>query len=170
MASDLETRIKDLEAKVQELNDVEAIRNLRYRYHECINESRNGDIPSLFTADADLDFGHLGKVKGTAGLKKFFDALDKPPSSPGQPPLYSFVKQFIHNHVVHVHGDTADGFSYLLATPVHKGESYVVAARYDDECVRQNGQWKFKRMNLTAYYMVPLREGWAQEDRIKMGK
>jgi SnoaL-like domain len=170
MASDLETRMKELETKVQQLNDIEAIRELRCRYHECINEGNNGDIPSLFTEDADLDFGHLGKVKGTAGLKKFFGAIGAPPKRPGQPPTYSFVKQFIHNHVVHVHGDTGDGFAYLFATPVHKGESYVVAARYNDEYVRQDGQWKFKRMDLTAYYMVPLREGWAQEDRLKMGR
>jgi hypothetical protein len=46
----------------------------------------------------------------------------------------------------------------------------MVAARYDDEYVRQGGQWKFKKMSLTPYFMVPLHEGWAQEDRIKMGR
>ena len=35
---------------------------------------------------------------------------------------------------------------------------------------KQNGQWKFKSMNLTPYFTVPLREGWAQEDRLKMGR
>ena len=34
MAQDTEARIKELEAKVQELSDREAIRDLRYRYHE----------------------------------------------------------------------------------------------------------------------------------------
>jgi hypothetical protein len=108
-----------------------------------------------------LDFGYLGKANGKAELKKFFDAL---------PRLLEFVKQFIHNHVVQIHGNTATGLSYLEAKSVAKGESYLVAARYDDEYVKQNGQWKFTKMNLTPYFTVPLREGWAQEDRLKMGR
>ena len=46
--------------------------------------------------------------------------------------------------------------------------AFLVAARYDDEYVRQNGEWKFKKMTLIPYFMVPLKEGWAQEDRLKM--
>ena len=40
MAQDLEARFKELEAKVQELYDREAIRDLRYRYHEYVNEGK----------------------------------------------------------------------------------------------------------------------------------
>jgi hypothetical protein len=34
MAADMETRFKELEAKVRELTDREALRDLRYRCHE----------------------------------------------------------------------------------------------------------------------------------------
>lgn len=172
MESDLDLRIKRLENRVQEIADREAIRELRYRYHECINEGRNEQIPSLFTEDGEIDFGHLGTAKGTKELTTWFTALMARPSSTGQAPshVYSFVKQFIHNHIVRLHGEnSAEGMSYLLATPVHKGESYVIACRYDDLYAKENGQWKFKRMALLTYFMVPLREGWAQSDRIKMG-
>jgi hypothetical protein len=161
MAQDLEARIQALEAKVGELNDREALRLLRCRYHEYVNEGKLAEIPNLFAEDGTLDFGYLGKANGKAELKKFFDAL---------PRLLQFVKQFIHNHVVQIHGNTATGLSYLEAKSVAKGESYLVAARYDDEYVKQNGQWKFTKMNLTPYFTVPLREGWAQEDRLKMGR
>ncbi len=171
MAQDLEARVKELEAKVQELSDREAIRDLRYRYHECVNESKFADIANLFTEDGELDFGHLGKATGRAELNAFFGALSasQAPQARG-PQGISFVKQFIHNHVIHLQGDRGTGFAYLEAKPVYKGESFLVAARYDDEYVKQNGQWKFKKMSLTPYFMVPLREGWAQEDRIKMGR
>jgi ketosteroid isomerase-like protein len=161
MAQDLEARMKALETKVQELSDQEAIRALRYRYHEYVNEGKYAEIPDLFTEDGVLDFGYLGKAKGRGELAKFFQGI---------PQLLSFVKQFVHNHAVQVHGDTGTGFSYLEARTVSKGESYMVAARYDDEYARQNGQWKFKKMALTPYFTVPLREGWAQEDRLKMGR
>ena len=161
MAQDLEARVKALEDAVQNLGDQEAIRALRYRYHECINDGTHADIPDLFTEDGVLDFGYLGKANGRAELTKFFGGVSQ---------LLSFVKQFIHNHVIQVHGDQGTGLSYLEAKPVFKGESYLVAARYDDEYVKQNGQWKFKSMRLTPYFTVPLREGWAQEDRLKMGR
>jgi ketosteroid isomerase-like protein len=162
MARDLDARLKELEAKVQDLSDREAIRELRCRYHECINEGKYANIPALFTEDGELDFGYLGQAKGKAELDRFFGQ--------GVSNLLSFVKQFIHNHVIHLQGDTGTGFSYLEAKSVSKGESYLVAARYDDTYVKQNGQWKFKKMNLTPYFTVPLREGWAQEDRLKMGR
>jgi ketosteroid isomerase-like protein len=162
MAQDLEARIRALEGAVQSLDDHEAIRTLRCRYHECINERKFSDILDLFTEDGDLDFGYLGKARGRAELTTFF--VEKVPG------LLSFVKQFVHNHVIHVQGDQGTGLSYLEAKSVAKGESYLVAARYDDEYVKQNGQWRFKRMHLTPYFAVPLREGWAQEDRLKMGR
>ncbi len=38
MSQDMEARLQALEAKIQDLSDREAIRSLRFRYHECINE------------------------------------------------------------------------------------------------------------------------------------
>ncbi len=54
MPADVEGRIKELEAKVQELTDREAIRDLRYRYHEYVNEGKFAQIPALFTDDGEL--------------------------------------------------------------------------------------------------------------------
>ena len=40
MPQTVEERLAVLEQKVQELTDVEAIRRLRFRYHECVNETK----------------------------------------------------------------------------------------------------------------------------------
>ncbi len=172
MATDLEARVRELEAKVLELSERDAIRDLRFRYHECINEAKMADISDLFTEDGELEFGHLGNAKGREQINSFFSGLAGTPSKTGEPPrrrLYR-VKQFIHNHVIRLHGDTADGYAYLEAKPVYNGESYVVAARYDDEYVKQNGHWMFRKMKLTPYFMVPLKEGWAGDDLLQMGR
>jgi hypothetical protein len=172
MATDLENRIRELEAKVAELNDREAIRDLRFRYHECINEAQMAEIPDLFTEDGELEFGHLGSAKGRDQIKAFFSGLGERRTSQTSEPrrgLYR-VRQFIHNHVVNVHGERADGYAYLEAKPVYNGESYVVAARYNDEYVKRDGKWKFSKMSLTPFFMVPLKEGWAGEDLLKMGR
>lgn len=58
----------------------------------------------------------------------------------------------------------------LLGLVVALGANPTSRDRVIDEYVKQDGQWKFKKMSLTPYFMVPLREGWAQEDRIKIGR
>jgi hypothetical protein len=160
--TELEKRVRDLEAQVQELEDRAAIQTLRFRFHEGVNEKRPAAIGELFSADAELDYAHLGQVTGRERITKFFQK--------GLSELVPFVKQYLHNHMVTVKGDSATGVSYLEATPVYKGESYMVAARFDDEYVKDNGRWYFRKVKLTPYFMVPLQEGWAQEDRIKMGR
>jgi hypothetical protein len=165
--ADLEARVKELEAKVQAMADREAIRNLRFSYHEYVNEGRFKDIPDLFAEDAELDFAHLGKAKGREAIAKFYGAIvgDRPAQDR---PRITFVKQFIHNHMIDLHGDHGHGVSYLEAKPIFGGEAFLVAARFNDDYVKVNGAWKFSKMALLPYFMVPLKEGWAQEDRIKM--
>jgi len=160
--AELEKRVQTLEAQVQELEDRDAIQTLRFRYHEYVNEKKPDLIGELFSPDAEIDYAHLGKAKGRNKIVAFFQK--------GLSDLVPFVKQFIHNHVIHVEGNSGTGLSYLEATPVHKGESYLVAARFDDEYIKENGRWYFRKVTLTPYFMVPLKEGWAQEDRIKMGR
>ena len=75
--SDVEARLQALEAKIQDLTDREAVRSLRFRYHECINSETLDVIPDLFTEDAVLDFDYLGKATGRAELTKFFQKVEK---------------------------------------------------------------------------------------------
>lgn len=172
MAADIETRLVDLENKVRELNDREALRDLRYRYHEYINEGRFADIVDLFTEDAELEFGPLGKAKGRDRIRAFFANLGpstSPPAS-GRGPHFTFVKQYIHNHVVEIHGDRAKGFSYLEAKPIIDGEAYLVSGKYSDEYVRLDGKWRFTSMNFTPHFIVRHKEGWSQNERIQIQK
>ena len=167
--ADLEARVKELEAKVQAMADREAIRNLRYSYHECVNEGRFKEIPELFTEDADLDFAHLGKAHGREAIAKFYGGIvGAGPAREANRPRITFVKQFIHNHTIDLRGDRGTGVSYLEAKPIYGDEAFLVAARFNDEYAKVNGEWKFKKMALLPYFMVPLKEGWAQEEKIKM--
>lgn len=157
---DLEARVAALEAAVRELNDRREIQELRFRYHIAVNEKRPQDVPDLFAEDGEIDFAHLGRVKGKPQLAAFYSrALSE---------LVPFVKQFIHNHVISLDGDSGTGLSYLEAKPVYNGESFLVAARFDDEYVRESGRWKFRKMTLVPHFMVPLREGWAGDNKIQM--
>jgi SnoaL-like domain len=172
MAADIETRLVDLENKVRELNDREALRDLRYRYHEYINEGRFAEIVDLFAEDGELEFGPLGKAEGRYQIKVFFANLGPSASPPASArgPHFTFVKQYIHNHIVEIHGDWAKGFSYLEAKPVIDGEAYLVSGKYSDEYARLDGQWRFTSMNFTPHFIVRHKDGWAQDERIKIPK
>src|SRR2546425_10548086 len=120
MAADLEARVSVLESKVQELVDIEAIRDLRFRYHEYINDAKFTEIASLFTEDGDLLFAHLGNAHGREEINRFFGGLLVKPDADGKrkQPRLARVRQFIHNHVVAIHGDRATVFSDLDGRPV----------------------------------------------------
>ena len=159
--SNLEHRIETLESQVAELRDRGEIQTLRFRYHIAVNEKRPKEIPELFAEDGEIDFAHLGRARGKSEIAEFYErALSE---------LVPFVKQFIHNHVIELDGDRGSGLSYLEAKPIYKGESFLVAARFDDEYVREAGRWVFRKMTLVPHFMVPLREGWAGENKIQMG-
>ena len=77
MSQDIESRVAALELKIQDLEDRETVRNLRFRYHECINSQELAQIPDLFTDDAVLDFDYLGNARGRAELQKFFAKVER---------------------------------------------------------------------------------------------
>ena len=154
MADSLEDRIDALEAK-------EEIRDLRFRYHQAINEGAVGSIVDLFTEDAELDFGYLGRTRGRAKIDRFFAAT---------PDLLPFIKQFIHNHRVTLDGsDRGTGVSYMEAKTISDGTAYFVSGRYDDVYVRTEAGWRFSVMNFEPFFSVPFDEGWATERRLQMG-
>ena len=156
---DLEARVCELEATVAALRDRAQIQDLRFRYHIAVNEKELDSIGSLFSADGEAHFGEIGSARGRAEIEALYAEVV------GASP---FVKQFIHNHVITLNGDTASGLSYLEAKTVTNGESYLVAARFDDEYLREGGEWKFSLLKLSIFFVVPLREGWAGDNKIKL--
>ena len=154
MTESLEARVAALEAK-------DEIRELRHRYHEAINVGDPGSIVDLFTDDAELDFGYLGRTRGREKINRFFLAL---------PDLLTFIKQFIHNHTVALDGpDRATGVSYLEAKTISEGTAFFVSGRYDDVYVRTDDGWWFSVMNFEPFFSVPFEQGWAVDQPLQMG-
>jgi hypothetical protein len=52
----------------------------------------------------------------------------------------------LSNFVITVKGDTAIAWSrWAFVVPGQQGAAIAQAGRYDDELVRENGKWKFKK-------------------------
>src|SRR5690349_20902111 len=51
------TETTDLAARVQALEDLEAIKRLKHRYWRCLDQKRWDELAMCFTADASVDYG-----------------------------------------------------------------------------------------------------------------
>jgi hypothetical protein len=72
------------------------------------------------------------------------------------------------NPSIEVQGDTATGRWYLLepCTMVTAGsQSQAVwgTARYEEEYVKVNGEWKFKKVHLMPVFWSPFDQGWVKK-------
>jgi len=157
------TKREDLEARIQVLEDIEAIKKLKATYcYLCdagLGEVRNREeLISHFTADAFVDFG-LGpgsQFTGTEGLAVFFGQV--------VPGAVSFCMHMVHNPIIEVDGDRATGRWYYEAptTDTTTGRAQWMAGTYFEEYVRENGEWKFASIRTKWKYISPYDEGWAK--------
>jgi len=145
----LQQQVQALNAQVERFDSIEAIRTLRARYHELVNEDAGPRLYELFAPDATIVYGGRSEVRGRENIRAFFATF----------PVQS-ARQFIHSHVVDVQGDRGTGFSYLDGRPVRDGKSYYVVGRFDDEYIRLDGQWMFQRVVLSLHYMIEAAERW----------
>jgi hypothetical protein len=76
---------------------------------------------------------------------------------------------YAHNHVIEFDGaDHAWGTVHndFRATSA-EGRSMIGALEWNNEYVRVNGQWRFKRHGSTVHFMVPITQGWAEASMIE---
>ena len=145
----------DLERYVRRLEDIEAIRTLRFRYHDYLNRSLFDRMSSLYTDDAVVQIDYVARAEGIEAVHAFFVNIPK---------TLDFIKQFIHNHLVEIDGDMATGIAYMDARYAAAGESVIVAGRFDEKYLRTKDGWKIIETFVALYFSVPLRLGWASAD------
>jgi hypothetical protein len=156
--------LKELEARIRILEDIEAIRKLRATYcYLCdagLDDVRNRDeLISHFTQNARLDFGMgpASQYQGTEGLKTFFGEM--------VPLGVSFCMHMVHNPIIDVKGDRATGKWYFEAPVTNKLENNRAewyTGTYHEEYVREKGEWKFDSIKVDWTYRTPYDEGWAK--------
>ncbi len=68
------------------------------------------------------------------------------------------------NPIIEVNDDTATGIWYILEPCTHAEGNRAVwqAARYDDEYVRVDGEWKVQNLKLDWRFITPFDEGWVK--------
>lgn len=142
--------MSDLEQRVQRLEDLAEIGQLRARYCQLLDDQEWEALAQLFTEDGE--FHGIGSAKGRAELAAFYARVHAA--------SFDAWWHFSTNETVEWHGDHATGETYLYQPCVMDGTAYVAAGRYRDEFVKHDDRWYFSRRQVSFFYFVPFDENW----------
>ena len=149
MASDLEKRITELE-------DIEAIKQLKALYCDVCDDDHNPDrIWKLFAEDGIWEGGGFGQAQGYQAIRDLFGGFKK---------LISFSQHNVFNPQIVIDGNRAHASWYLVGpfTFREKGDARWLACRYEDDYVKINGEWKYQHLRAIVRVNAPYETGWAQ--------
>jgi hypothetical protein len=150
------TNSRSIEERIQRLEDIEALKQLKHRYCTlCDDGYPAGPLAALFTVDAIWDGGPLGRFEGREAIRKFFASCSK---------LVSFAIHHVTNPVITVEGDQAT-CEWLLWEPIvfSQGNQAVwMAARYHDRCRRVGDEWRFEHVTVDLRVLSPYEAGFAK--------
>jgi bile-acid 7alpha-dehydratase len=147
----------DLERRVRALEDIEAIKQLKYRYWRCLDLKLWDEMEACFTADATASYGD-GKYQ--------FRAADE---------ILRFLRQALgkergtvtihhgHHPEIRLTGpDTASGtwalYNYLFNE--RENRCLRMGAYYEDRYRRLDASWKLEHVG----YRILFQEEWRRSD------
>lgn len=146
---------------LQELADREAIRQLRIDYSTAFDTFDEAAVRANFSEDIVCDYPaqYGGSIHGIDAVL----ALFRQTWAHCRAPLETL--HFVANHAIALTGPaSATGHCLLLdlvtrqhegspiATPGGPENPLLLIGRYDDEYVRQDGRWLFRRIALTVLW------------------
>jgi SnoaL-like domain len=157
---------KELETRIQKLEDIEAIRKLQYAYGYYIQHWQEEELVGLFAKDASIDMGKGGLYKGEKGVRLFFNFSNHYATTLKKaPPEYLHQLMPLSGIIdVEVEGKTAKGRWYgfgVYAIP-NAGEVKALFGTgiWENEFVKEDGTWKFQKLSYCLTFSSPYEDGW----------
>ena len=144
----------DMNARVQALEDREAIRALWADYGRTLDARDFTAFSQLFSRDAEFVGGPGSPAKGPAAIGAFLEKAigTNYPNSKGR----NFHLYF--NESIDLRGDTGTAISkggFVMASGDNAKADFLLLATYRDQFVREDGKWKFKRREVIGEIPVP---------------
>ena len=145
-----------LEQRVDRLESIDAIKRLKALYCMYCDAKYDAEgICSLFVEDGVWDGGSsFGRHQQ---IRSFFRRISGD---------ILFAAHLVLNRVIMVEGDRAQGrwWLHMPCTALNNAgiaEGRWLLSEYDEEYVRVDGTWKFKKLRLDVKYYVPQLQDWA---------
>ena len=155
------TDLNDLNARLQQLEDIEEIRRLKFKYCNLIDamvDTANlaDELGALFTTDGAWEAGEpWGSFEGREAIMDFFRAHQD---------AVHFSVHALSNGEIDVAGDTAHARWRMIAPATLVMEEGRVAhwmfCDYTDEYRKVDGRWLFSRVKADVTRNATYAEGW----------
>jgi hypothetical protein len=149
--------LTDLDRRLKRLEDIEAIKQLKYRYWRHLDLKEWDELARTFAPDATVCYSS-GKYefRGVDVIMKFLsDSLGEARGS-------VTIHQGHHPEIELLGDDTARGtwalYNYMFNIKENRG--IRIGAYYEDEYVKLGGAWKFKHIG----YRTLFHEEWKRDD------
>jgi hypothetical protein len=163
-------KLKELEARIQIQEDIEAIRKLQHAYAFYLQHWQEEEIIGLFSQSPDtvLDMGLDGFFKGREGVRNFFSYQNRISTTTAKAP-----PEFLHQLMplsgiidVDPDGKTAKGRWYgfgVYALPKEgKFHALFGSGIWENEFVKEDEKWKFKKLHYSLIFKTPYEDGWVK--------
>ena len=135
----------DLLARVQRLEDIAEIANLKAQYCMGCDDDHNPDtLDALFVPDGIWECEGMANARGADERRAFFEGLRK----------QGHIRNSAHmvmSPEIQVDGDTAVGrWKFVMAYTGHVGDGttqfHRIIGQYRDDFVRKDGKWYFQHL------------------------
>ncbi len=163
-ASSKPLSLESLGARIQRLEDIEAIKFLLIRYAQGSDKKNDPDIMvPLFTEDGVFDIGTgYGTYVGHDVIRRFLERA---------PDIIHWSLHYMISPLIEVaeDGQSANVFCYLweIANMPNKNgelEPVLIGGTYHNDAVKlPNGEWRFSVVRLRMEIMSPYYEGWVKK-------
>ena len=149
--------LEDMEKRIRVLEDIEEIRRLKYRYchyADLVPPDADG-VASLYAKDGVMNGGVVGIARGREEIRNLLK---------GAFTLFPFVLHIVVNPLIEVDGDEAKGSWYMFQPGNYYLGNRAVwgMGQYNEEYIREDGEWKIKSLKMTPYFFTPFDEGWVK--------
>jgi len=168
--------MNDDATRLRQLEDLEAIRRLKhFNYCHCVDRAVGGDAAAIketlsrFSEDIVADFTGFPIAEGREQVDDFY--------ARGVPSMLSYSQHYVFNEVIDVNGDTATGLWYVNCpvvftetSPLGREAPGLIAGRYEEEYVREDGVWKWRRIVALLDVVGPADEFWANTSMLRSNR
>lgn len=166
----LEATVKALQARIETQEDIQAIKNLTRAYGYYVDKAQWEDVAALWAKEgSSVEIAARGVYLGREGARRLFlSSMGRGREGLREGQLFNHM---ILQGVVNVDpgGKTAKGrwraWVQIGSAPVEGRPGFAMWSEgtYENEYVKQDGVWLFKKMRFWPTFYTPYDKGWGQQ-------